>query len=194
MNYETNHSPEALAGVLAEVLADLKVVTSVVQGFHWNVKGPDFKEYHAFFSDIYEDFDSSIDPMAENILKLGYDSPYLLQDFLGLTSIQAIRIRSNDPESMVTQLIQHNGALIDCLNGAFHAAEACDEQGIMDFLAGRIDEHKKWQWQLAASLGISVRDIPMLGQSHHQEPMMVEEPVEEPVVGDQFDDLAEFNG
>jgi starvation-inducible DNA-binding protein len=39
--------------------------------FHWNVEGPDFKEYHDLFGVIYEEVYGSIDDFAENIRKLG---------------------------------------------------------------------------------------------------------------------------
>lgn len=198
MNTES-HDYEALAGKLAEVLADTKVLAAVVQGFHWNVKGPDFAEYHELFQEIYEDIDSAIDPTAENILKVGFDTPYLLQDFLSLTSIQAVRVRRNDPETMVGQLVQHNAQIIKCLNEAFHAANHCDEQGVADFLAGRIDMHKKWQWQLAASLGLSVRDVVSYAPAPVAMPIEeVVEPAMEEIIPEAydegFDDLAEFRG
>ncbi len=47
-------------------------------GFHWNVKGPDFSEFHDLFGDIYADAQGAIDPIAESILKLGFDSPATL--------------------------------------------------------------------------------------------------------------------
>lgn len=187
-------SHQLLASKLAEVLADLNVAASVSQGFHWNVKGSDFSEYHAFFGAIYEDIQGSIDPTAENILKLGFDSPYLLQDFLSLTSIQAVRVRSNDPETMTYQLLHINAQLLECLNGAFSTADECNAQGVADFLAGRIDAHMKWQWQLAASLGMSVNEA--LGAAPAPVPTpatYVAEPVENPDA-DEFIDVAEFNG
>ena len=155
-NYE---SKQELATKLAEVLADLNVMATVSHGFHWNVKGMDFSEYHAFFGAIYEDVDSSIDPTAENILKLGFDAPYLMQDFLSLTSVPATRVRSSDPRTMLEQLAEINAQVISCLYNAFDCANSCNLQGIANFLAERIDAHDKWQWQIAASLGLSVNDL-----------------------------------
>jgi DNA-binding ferritin-like protein len=47
-----------------------------------------------------------------------------------------------------------NDIVINCYNSAFAEAEKCNEQGIMDFLAGRIDMHVKWRWQIKAFLGV----------------------------------------
>lgn len=157
--YNKDAKHEALAGALAEVLADSVVLSHVVQGFHWNVKGSDFSEYHAFFAGIYEDLESSIDPTAENILKLGFDAPYLLEDFLGLTSIKAVRVPASDPTTMLMDLAGHLQTIIGCNLGAFAIANDCNEQGIADFLAGRDDMLKKHMWQVAASLGMSVVEL-----------------------------------
>ena len=157
INKDAKH--EALAGALAEVLADQYVMYHVAHGFHWNVIGSDFVEYHEFFSDIYEDVFGSVDPTAENIRKLGFDAPYLLDDFLALTSVKIGRVASNDPQTMLLDLARINAQVLVCLNGAFGIAADCNEQGICNFLADRIDMHQKWQWQIASSLGMSVREI-----------------------------------
>lgn len=157
--YNKGAKHEALAGALAEVLADAVTLSHIAHGFHWNVKGSDFSEYHEFFGNVYEDLDGSIDPTAENILKLGFDSPYLLEDFVGLTSIKLGRVATNDPQSMLMDLAKGLHQIIECNSRAFHVASDCDEQGIADFLAGRDDMLKKHFWQVAASLGMSTREL-----------------------------------
>jgi hypothetical protein len=42
--------------------------------------------------------------------------------------------------------------LIEELKSAFSLMDAANEQGVADFIAGRIDAHQKWSWQLASSL------------------------------------------
>lgn len=54
--------------------------------------------------------------------------------------------------AMAQSLYVENMKLIEALDKAFNVANHCNEQGIADFLAGRIDMHKKWAWQLSASL------------------------------------------
>ena len=150
------HSTEKLAGHLAEVLSDAAVMKFVAHGYHWNVKGKDFREFHDFFGEIYEDVDSSIDPLAENILKLGYDSPFTLGDFIQRTSLKMEPVRSGDPIRMVSSLMQMNEQILRCIMAAFDCANACNQQGIANFLAERVDMHQKWQWQLTATTGNNV--------------------------------------
>jgi starvation-inducible DNA-binding protein len=142
-----------LATKLSHLLGDVVTLNHIVQGYHWNVKGIEFSQMHDFFEEIYEDVDGSIDPLAENIRKIGFDSPYLLTDFLELTCIDEPR-----SSGMVTETLQSlcriNGIVVQCYKDAFHVAETLDEQGIADFIASRIDMHLKWQWQLESSLGV----------------------------------------
>lgn len=151
---EANGSME-LAEKLAHLLADTVSLSHISQGYHWNVSGSDFKEFHAFFAEIYEDLDGAVDPLAENIVKLGYDAPYFLGDFEQLSCLKNVaRIEDGYSTAMVTSLHDLNAHTLRCAQGAFDVADAANEQGIANFLAERIDKHQKWAWQLRATLGI----------------------------------------
>lgn len=143
-----------LATKLAKILSDTVTAKFIYQGYHWNVLGPDFGEYHEFFSELYADAESSIDPLAENILKCGFPAPYLLSDFMELTSIQEQRLDGSSTRFLLDSALRVNSELIHCHVEAFQIADACNEQGIADFLAGRIDTLKKWNWQIKAYLGV----------------------------------------
>jgi starvation-inducible DNA-binding protein len=155
-DYQTSNPKEALARQLAKLLGDTVNFTFLAQGAHWNVKGSDFYQMHEFFGLIYEDAQESIDPMAENILKLGYDAPYTLTDFKMFSSIEPRRVTTGQKLEFVAALHEANAELLHCLNNGFELAEKANEQGVADFLAGRIDMQQKWQWQLSATLGTSV--------------------------------------
>ena len=143
----------ALAQYLAKLVGTLFVFQTEAHGFHWNVKGKDFREYHEFFGEIYETADGFIDDAAENILKLGYDAPYLLTDFLELSCIeQRERVTTGDIQQMSQILLTDNAKLLKDTKEAFDCANSCNEQGIANFLAEVINAHEKIQWQLRASL------------------------------------------
>jgi starvation-inducible DNA-binding protein len=149
-----NEQNPQLAEKLAKLLSELVTAKFIMQGYHWNVLGPDFGEYHEFFGEIYEDFESAIDPVAENILKLGYPAPYLLTDFCEMSSIQEARQDGSSSRFLLESALRVNETLLYCHIDAFNMADSCNEQGLADFLAGRIDMHKKWNWQIKAFLGV----------------------------------------
>lgn len=149
-----NEKNAPLAEALAITLSDLVTFSFIAQGYHWNVIGSDFKEYHGLFGDLYDDVSDSIDPIAENILKLGFEAPYLPADFESMTRIREERIVGGSASEMVESLVRVNEGLIEELKALFRLANESDEQGIANFTADRIDAHQKWQWQLKATLGI----------------------------------------
>lgn len=144
-----------LVDTLSILLADTYSVYHEAHGLHWNVKGQDFAQYHDLFSDIYEDIYSSIDPLAENILKLGYDAPFHMSKLTSIRTIKELELSNEDsPAAMSLALLSGINSLISSLKQAFITADEADEQGVADFIAGRIEATQKWAWQLRASLGM----------------------------------------
>jgi starvation-inducible DNA-binding protein len=143
-----------LALLLARTVADSVVAASIAHGYHWNVLGPDFAEYHEFFGEIYADFDGSIDPTAELILTLGHEAPYLLTDFLELTCIQEERVDGLNTTAMFESLHRVNGILIGQFDKVFAMATDINRQDVADFAAARLTSLHKQAWQIKATLGI----------------------------------------
>ena len=147
------NNPE-VAQKLAVVLSDVVTAKFLFHGYHWNVLGPDFSEYHAFFAGLYEDVDGSIDDIAENILKVGFPAPYLLSDFVEMSCINEERLDGTSPQFLLQSALRVVEHLGQCHLDAFHIAEQSDLQGLMNFLAERIDMYAKWTWQIKAHLGV----------------------------------------
>ena len=56
---------DQLIMLLRQYLANSVVLASTSHGFHWNVEGPLFSEYHDLFGGYYEDIDGTVDVIAE---------------------------------------------------------------------------------------------------------------------------------
>lgn len=121
------------------------------QYFHWNVTGPDFKQYHDLFGDIYSEVYDSIDAFAENIRKTGGYTPGSFERFSMLSKIED---ETNVPEalSMVNELLSDSDKMADLIGLVFQIANKYNEQGLCDFLAGRQDAHRKHSWMLRSTL------------------------------------------
>jgi starvation-inducible DNA-binding protein len=139
-----------LTNSLKTVLSDSVTMYFAAHGFHWNVEGSDFSQYHALFAEIYEDVYSSIDPIAEDIRKLDDYAPFTLSKFIDLRTIEAKDVKP-EPKAMAKELLRLNDGMIASIAKAQELATKASEQGIMNFLAERDDMHKKWRWQLTAS-------------------------------------------
>jgi starvation-inducible DNA-binding protein len=140
----------ALTNDLKILLADSVTMYFVAHGYHWNVEGSDFSQYHALFAEIYEDVYSAIDPLAEDLRKLGEYAPFTLSKFIDLRTVESVEVKP-EPKAMAKALLKVNDGVIETINKAFTSATKANEQGIANFLAERDDMHKKWRWQLTAS-------------------------------------------
>ena len=140
-----------LQDALKSLLADVFLFYLKGHGYHWNVEGQDFSQYHDLFGDIYADAYGSIDPIAENIRKLDEAAPFRLERLEKLAKIEDKASSSNNAKALANDLLAHNDKLIEQLKDAFDVANEENEQGIANFLAERIDMHLKWSWQLRAS-------------------------------------------
>ena len=120
------------------------------QNFHWNCEGPMFLQYHQLFENIYEETYGSIDSFAENLRKLGTYAPASLSRFNMLSKVED-ETEIITIEAMVKELLMDNEKMIVILKKAYDAAEADGEVGYSNFIAERIDGHRKHGWMLRAS-------------------------------------------
>lgn len=119
--------------------------------FHWNVEGSDFLEYHELFGKIYEEVYGSIDNFAEKIRSIGSYVPASLSRFNMLSKIED-ETAVLDKDSMIRELLLDNEKMLKIFKFAYDAAEAAGEHGFSNFLAERMDAHRKHGWMLRASV------------------------------------------
>jgi starvation-inducible DNA-binding protein len=143
---------ELLIARLKRLQANSVVFYSTAHGFHWNVEGPLFTQYHSFFQEIYSDVYSTIDVVSEWIRKFDTIAPYTLQDFISNNNYGNVQIDSNSPISMTRKLLDMNETMIQDLKEMFDIATSNKEQGLANFLADRQDKHEFWGWWLRSSL------------------------------------------
>jgi starvation-inducible DNA-binding protein len=120
------------------------------QNFHWNVEGQNFPQYHALFDTIYSEVYDSIDGFAENIRKLGSYTPASFERFSMLTQVED-ELNMLPAPAMIVELLQDSDKMVKLLKMVFDASEAVHEHGLSDFLAGRMDAHRKHSWMLRAT-------------------------------------------
>jgi starvation-inducible DNA-binding protein len=137
---------------LKTLLATQYAYVLKAQLFHWNVEGPDFAQLHKFFGKIYDEvYENSIDQTAEFIRILDDYTPGSFERFAELSLIPG-QTKIPRARLMIEELFNDSEQLIALLNQCFDVAEAEDQQGICDFLAGRIDALGKHRWMLRSFL------------------------------------------
>lgn len=136
-----------LADRLKVVLASAFSFYLKAHNYHWNVTGPNFGEYHDFFSKVYTDVHSSVDLYAEHIRALGYYSPGSLSRFTELSLISD-EVAVPSPKFMFVRLGSDNLLLINELKAVAAMADDMNERGLLSTLETQIQVHEKLQWML----------------------------------------------
>lgn len=141
---------EELIQTLKQLLGSTVALRYKAHGYHWNVEGDDFQEYHELFGEIYQALDSSIDPMAEWIRILGDYAPFKLSRFSELSMIPETDVTS-DPMMMAADLkLNHDSSAMAFSAAAIKASEM-GQKGLENFLADCMTTHQKYSWQLRVS-------------------------------------------
>jgi starvation-inducible DNA-binding protein len=144
---------DELINFLKSVQADAVALKFKAHGYHWNVEGDDFPEWHEKLQDIYEDIDDSIDTFAEWIRMIDVNSyaPFALSRLASLTDIPETLV-SSDPEAMIADLVDSFDIAIAKYILGFDMATEAKQNGLANFMADRQTALQKWNWQLRASL------------------------------------------
>ena len=141
-----------LADDLKVLLAAQYAYVIKAQYFHWNVEGSDFSQLHAFFGDIYNEvYENAIDQTAEHIRTLDSYTPGSFERFQELSLITG-QLKVPRARLMIEELLTDTQTMVDHLNACFASAEQENQQGIVDFVAGRLDAMNKHRWMLRSFL------------------------------------------
>jgi len=116
-------------------------------GFHWNVEGANFPQYHEFLGNLWEEAFGAVDPIAEQLRTLESFAP---ASFARYTDLSIIKDELNIPPamSMMVKLKDDNKLIIEQLLKTQTLAEKNKKMGLANFLQDRIDAHEKHGWML----------------------------------------------
>jgi len=119
--------------------------------YHWNVTGPMFPQLHDLFGKIYEEVYGSIDQFAEEIRAQNTFVPASYTRFSMLSQIDD-ETAIPEAQAMIAELLSDSERMNKLLKLTFDMATADGQEGLADFLAGRMDAHKKHSWMLRSTL------------------------------------------
>jgi starvation-inducible DNA-binding protein len=128
-------------------LASTFVFYLKTHGFHWNVEGSNFPQYHEFLGDLWEEVFGAVDPIAEHLRTLDAYAPASLSRYSELSVVKE-EINIPSAMAMMTKLTSDNAIIIEQLTKTQGLAEANKKMGLANFLQDRIDAHEKHGWML----------------------------------------------
>jgi starvation-inducible DNA-binding protein len=120
-------------------------------GFHWNVEGSLFPQYHELFGKIYSEVYGSIDTFAEELRALRIYAPAAFETF---DEISLVDCQEGVPNGMqmTQELLADSDTMAEMFRSAYSAAESMGDYGLANFLADRQDAHRKHSWMLRSTL------------------------------------------
>jgi len=125
--------------------------------FHWNVSGQDFFQYHEFFANLYQEIFQSVDTTAEQIKALNGIAYGSLTQY---ESLSAVKDQTSVPsiQQMISIAYRDNETVIAILMDVHQAAERENQKGLLNYIEGRLDIHKKHGWMLRSSMASDSSD------------------------------------
>ena len=119
--------------------------------FHWNVEGVHFQQFHDLFGKIYEEVYGIIDDFAEKLRALGSYAPGSLSKLSVLSRIDD-QTEVIPDGAMVQMLLEDSDKVVILFKMVYDIAEREGEHGFSNFLAERMDAHRKHSWMLRSVL------------------------------------------
>ena len=144
---------ENLLAQLRTLLADNVALKFKAHGYHWNVEGDNFQQFHEFFGDIYLNYDEATDTYAEWLRALKQYAPYRLTDFFDMSTVPEPVI-VGDPQPMLQDLLLSIEKHVEDLVVASDTANANKQYGLANFFADRQTISQKFLWQIRASIEV----------------------------------------
>jgi starvation-inducible DNA-binding protein len=140
-----------LSDNLKTLLGSTFVLYTKTHGFHWNIEGSNFPQYHKFLNKMYDEIYGTIDTIAEYIRTLGSYSPGSLGRMLELSIIEE-QHKIPRAELMLEELLVDCEKMIKLVTELFDIATEEKAQGIANYLAELQDLYAKKAWMIRATL------------------------------------------
>jgi starvation-inducible DNA-binding protein len=143
---------------MEELIQQMKVVQAnhfafylKAQNFHWNVEGPDFKQYHDLFAGIYEEVYGVIDTLAEEVRAANAYAPGTFSRFMQLSQLPEENAVPA-ARDMIQRLLSDIDVMQRSIAEAYNLAEQVGMHGYSNLMAERQDAFLKHAWMLRATL------------------------------------------
>lgn len=135
---------EAVNGLVADAFA-LYIKT---KNFHWHMSGPHFRDYHLLLDEQADQILATIDPLAERVRKLGYDT---IRSVGHVAQLQTVKDNDEDfvaPEDMLKELITENKKMAKNMRETHGLCDDAKDIATASLLEVYVDETERRTWFL----------------------------------------------
>lgn len=119
-------------------------------GFHVNVTGVDFTEFHELFGEVYELAQGNIDTIGEEIRSIQGIAPF---NSKRISELGRIKDSDDVPRAidMAEILLEDSQTLMDHYEEAHDIAVEYKIYGLVNFIEGEMDHLAKIMWKLRST-------------------------------------------
>lgn len=142
---------EQLIQQLHILLGNYFVFYTKLHQFHWNIEGNNFPQYHDFFGILYNEIWLEVDNIAEKIRQCGYYVSANPIDLCNWADMKPSQVKL-DLNQMLLDIISADLIIQENLNLCNNYATDINNQGLMNYFAGRLEYHQKLNWQVRSCL------------------------------------------
>lgn len=140
-----------LSDQMKSLWADNFCAYTKAHGFHINLTGDDFFQYHKFFEEIYGKLSEYIDRLGEGIRTLDEVVPANLARIQSLCKIEDAKVVPDECD-MVKELYADVEVLKEGAIKAFDLCQQSKTYGLQNILADYLEDMEKICWMLRASM------------------------------------------
>lgn len=138
---------------LKALQADSTVMFMKLHNFHWNVKGMDFHPVHAATEEMYEQFATLLDDLAERVLQLGEKPLVTLKDIVATARIKEESNTSFTSKVIVEAVLKDCESFLSEFKSLSKVADKADDKVTAAFADEKAAAFEKSIWMLKAQLG-----------------------------------------
>lgn len=136
-----------MVNMMENVLADTYALYLKVQNYHWNITGPNFRDYHLLLQDMYEALALAVDEVAEQIRIIGRSVPATF-DFLKSKTCLKDPDCTLPAKGMLMDLLADHQQILKTITKALDESRSGSDAGTEDLLIERVRYHTKMIWFL----------------------------------------------
>ncbi len=130
------------------LVADAFALYIKTKNFHWHMSGPHFRDYHLLLDEQAAQILATIDPLAERVRKLGYDT---IRSVGHIAQLQTVKDNDEDfvpAQDMLKELIDENKKMGKNMRETHKLCDDADDIATASLLEEYVDATERRTWFL----------------------------------------------
>ncbi|MBM17630.1 MAG: DNA starvation/stationary phase protection protein [Epsilonproteobacteria bacterium] len=143
-----------IAERLNVLVANTAVLLMQTLNYHWNLKGPEFNDYHKLFNQQYDDLFVYLDDLAERVRVVDGIALGSMDAMIKHATIKEDKGKVPTPQQMIQKLFeQYEYQIAEYRDVIKFLEKDTDDFGSINLLEDMLMKHEKTMWMLRSLLG-----------------------------------------